>query len=98
MVAPPFLASWRREVILDTGAGYRFGEIVWRPRPALRLFEAELPKQLEALRLAPHSTALASFLRWTRFPFVERAREEVRVDDARYAGAGKSSFAAVTIQ
>ena len=98
MVAPPFLASWRREVILDTGAGYRFGEIVWRPRPALRLFEAELPKQLEALRLAPHSTALESFLTWTRFPFVERAREEVRVDDARYAGAGKSSFAAVTIR
>jgi inner membrane protein len=98
MVAPPFLASWRREVIVDTGSGYRFGEIVWRPRPVLRLFEGELPKQLEALRLAPHSIALESFLKWTRFPFLERVGEEVRADDARYAGAGKSSFAAVTIR
>jgi hypothetical protein len=97
MVGPPFLASWRREVIIDTGAGYRFGEIVWRPRPALRLHEAELPKQLEALRLAPHGRALESFLKWTRCPFVERAREEVRVDDARYARAGPS-FAAVIIR
>ena len=97
MVAPPFLASWRREVIVDTGSGYRFGEIIWLPRPVLRLPEGELPKQLEALRLAPHSTALESFLKWTRFPFLERVGEEVRADDARYAGAGKSSFAAVTI-
>jgi hypothetical protein len=84
-------------VILDTGSGYRFGEIVWRPRPTLRLHEAELPKQLDALRLAPHSIALESFLTWTRFPFVERTREDVRADDARYAGAGRSSFAAVRI-
>jgi inner membrane protein len=97
MVSPPFLASWHREVILDTGSGYRFGEIVWNPRPVFRLFEAELPKQLDALRLAAPSTALESFLKWTRFPFVERSRETVRLDDARYAGAGKSSFAAVTI-
>jgi inner membrane protein len=98
MVSPPFLASWRREVIVDTGSGYRFGEIAWRPLPVFRLYEGELPKQLEALRLAAPSVALESFLGWTRFPFVERAREEVRVDDARYAGAGKSSFAAVTLR
>jgi inner membrane protein len=97
MVSPPFLASWRREVILDTGSGYLFGEIAWRPRPAFRMHQGELPKQLEALRVAPHSTALESFLKWTRFPFVERIREEVRVDDARYSRRGRS-FAAVTIQ
>lgn len=97
MVSPPFLASWRREVILDTGSGYRFGEIVWTPRPVFRLFEAELPKQLEALQLAAPSPALESFLQWTRFPFVERAPETVRVDDARYARTGPS-FAAVTVR
>jgi len=84
-------------VIVDTGSGYLFGEIVWRPRPVLRLHEGELPKQLEALRIAPRSAALESFLRWTRFPFVERVGEEVRVDDARYSRRGRS-FAAVTIR
>jgi inner membrane protein len=97
LVSPPFLASWRREVILDTGEGYRFGSIDWLPRPTLRLHGGEIPKQLEALRAAPPSPALESFLRWSRFPFVERVGETIRADDARY-GASGPSFAAVRLR
>jgi len=96
MVAPPFLASWRREVIVDNGMGYQFGEITWLPRPALRLAGGEIPKQLEALRAVPSTVALENLLRWARFPFVERIGDRVYVDDARY-GAGGRSFAAVLI-
>jgi inner membrane protein len=97
LVSPPFLASWRREVIVDTGFGYRFGEIRWFPRPVLRLAGGEIPKQLEALRGVPYSAALESFLGWTRFPFVTRIGERVYLDDARYGTRGKS-FAAVEIR
>lgn len=96
MVAPPFLASWRREVIVDTGLGYRFGEIEWLPRPALRLVGGEIPKRLETLRGVPYSVALENLLRWARFPFVERIGDRIYVDDARY-GASGGSFARVMI-
>jgi len=96
MVSPPFLASWRREVIVDTGPGYRFGEIVWFPRPVLRLAGGEIPKRLEALRAVPSTVALENLLAWARFPFVERIGDRVYADDARY-GAGGRSFAAVEI-
>ena len=96
MVTPPFLASWRREVIVDTGTGYRFGEIRWFPRPVLQLAGGEIPKRLDALRGVAYSVALESFLGWTRFPFVTRIGGRVYVDDARY-GAGGKSFAAVAI-
>ncbi len=96
MVAPPFLASWRREVIVDTGLGYRFGEIDWFPRPALRLSGGEIPKQLEALRGAPYSVALENLLGWARFPFVQRVGDRIDVDDARYGASGRS-FAGVTV-
>jgi hypothetical protein len=96
MVAPPFLASWRRKVIVDTGEGYQFGEIDWLPRPALRVAGGEIPKQLEALRAVPYNVALENLLVWARFPFVERVGDRVYVDDARY-GAGGRSFAAVEV-
>lgn len=97
MVAPPFLASWRREVIVDTGEGYRFGEIDWLPRPALRLVEGEIPKRLETLRGVPYSVALENLLGWARFPFVERIGDRIYVDDARYGARGRS-FAAVEVR
>jgi inner membrane protein len=96
LVAPPFLASWRRDVIVDAGSGYRFGRIEWLPRPALRLAGGEIPKQLEALQAIPHSVALDNLLGWARFPFVERIGDRIYVADARY-GAGGRSFAAVMI-
>lgn len=96
MVAPPFLASWRRQVIVDAGEGYRFGEIEWLPRPVLRIAGGEIPKRLDALRNVQRSIALENMLGWARFPFVDRIEDQVYVDDARY-GMGGRSFAAVDI-
>jgi inner membrane protein len=99
-VAPPFGASWRREVIVDAGDRYRFGHVGWRPRPRLVLYEGGQPKDLDAVAargddLPPEVVA---FLDWARFPFAEAAswggEPAVRLDDIRYAGA-RPSFAAV---
>ena len=96
MVAPPFLASWRREVIVDAGDHYRLGTLHWLPRPSLELFPGAVPKQLELLPAAPRSVRLTSLLGWARFPFVEREASGLRADDLRYAGPS-GSFASVRI-
>jgi inner membrane protein len=96
MVAPPFLASWRREVTFDAGAGYRFGEIRWLAEPRLRLEAGDLPKQLELITPLPRTAQLEDLLDWARFPFAREAADGIHVDDARYARNG-TSFAGVTV-
>jgi hypothetical protein len=97
MVAPPFLASWRREVTLGAGDGYRFGTIEWFRRPALRLEDGELPRGLQLLYEVPRTTPLADLLDWARFPLARRTGDSIHVDDARYARGGRS-FAGVTVK
>jgi inner membrane protein len=96
MVAPPFLASWRREVTLGAGDGYRFGTIEWLRRPALRLENGELRRGLQLLDEVPRTPPLADLLDWARFPFARRTGDSVHVDDARYTRGGRS-FAGVTV-
>jgi inner membrane protein len=96
MVAPPFLASWRREVTLGAGDGYRFGTVEWLPRPVVRLEAGELARQIELLDAVPNTVPLMDLLDWARFPFARQIGDSVRVDDARYARGGRS-FAGVTI-
>jgi len=95
MVAPPFLASWRREVTFDAGAGYRFGEISWLAEPRLRIDAVDLPKHLELISPLPRTARLEDLLDWARFPFARGGADGVHVDDARYARDG-TSFAGVT--
>ncbi|HEX7024062.1 MAG TPA: metal-dependent hydrolase [Gemmatimonadales bacterium] len=96
LVAPPFLASWRREVIVDDGTEYRFGEIEWLPTPVFRLAAGRLPKRLELLDGLRGSAALDDLLGWARFPFARRIGGVIHVDDARYARGGRS-FAGVDV-
>ncbi|HEX9893344.1 MAG TPA: metal-dependent hydrolase [Gemmatimonadales bacterium] len=96
MVAPPFLESWRREVTVDAGTGYRFGSIDWVPRPTLELSQDAVAKQLELLDGLPRTVALEDLLDWARFPFAETDGRMVHVDDARYARGGRS-FAGIVV-
>ncbi|MGH7560935.1 MAG: metal-dependent hydrolase [Gemmatimonadales bacterium] len=96
MVAPPFFASWRRDVVYDAGDTYRFGEVVFRS-PRLRPVAGELPKRLELLDSFGRTVPLLDLLDWARFPFAEQTGRTVRVDDARYGGPGRPSFASVTL-
>ena len=92
MVGPVFRDAWRREVVVDAGDRYRFGEIDWLPTPRLRMTEPEQMKtegglRLDDLELDPRAR---SFLDWARFPYLVDEGDQVRIDDARYARGGPS--------
>jgi inner membrane protein len=96
MVAPPFLASWRRDVTVALDGVYRFGRIDWRPAPGVELYPGGVTPNLGLLDGTPTTVPLADLLDWARFPFATPDGELIYVDDARYAHAGRS-FAGLLI-
>jgi inner membrane protein len=92
MVGPLFRDAWRREVVVDAGDRYRFGEIEWLPSPRLRMTGQEQMKAEEGLRLEDLELdqSARAFLDWARFPYLVREGDAVRIDDARYARGGPS--------
>ena len=92
MVGPVFLQAWRREVVVDAGDRYRFGEIEWLPSPRLRMTEQGQMKTEEGLRLddLELDRRARAFLDWARFPYLVQEGDQVRIDDARYARGGPS--------
>ena len=97
MVAPPFFASWRREVVVDSGSSYRMGAIDWLPRPSVTLSPVTIPKQLQLIEDLPLTVPLADLLDWGRFLYAREVGDAVLVDDLRYARGGRS-FAGVVLQ
>lgn len=101
-VAPPFLASWRREVIVDVGDGYRFGEVVWGRPSAVRLHPGMLDKGLDIPEVpgVVETVPLRHLRDWGRFLFATvepgPGGPVIRFDDARYTTNGPS-FAAVRV-
>jgi inner membrane protein len=70
MVGPVPVLPWRREVIIDTGAGYRTGWFTAWPAH-LELAPELVPKgdELSDVTAARTTPAVAPFLVWARFPF-----------------------------
>ena len=99
MVGPVFLRSYRREVIVDAGDRYRFGEIEWLPRPVLRMRPQEIPKGLSPAEVARLGLDARGhrFLDWSRFPFCVVEGDQVGINDARYSRGG-ASWAMVTVR
>jgi inner membrane protein len=97
MVAPPFLASWRREVVVDSGFVYRVGAVNWLPSPSLVLSPDPVPKQLELVEDLPRTVPLEALLDWGRFLYAREVGDAVLVDDLRYARGGRS-FAGVVVE
>jgi inner membrane protein len=102
MVAPEPVTPYSRSVVRDMGLLYEIGRLTWTPRPRYEITGQPVPKAMNAATL----TALATrqgreFSSWTRFPFAEvqttRDTVAVRLDDIRYGGPGRASFASVTI-
>jgi inner membrane protein len=99
MVGPVFLRSYRREVVVDAGDRYRFGEIEWLPRPVLRMGPQEIPKGLgpaDVARLGLDDRG-RQFLDWAHFPFYMTQGSQVDINDARYSRGG-ASWAMVTVR
>lgn len=99
MVAPLFLNPWRREVMVDAGDRYRFGEIEWLPAPRLRMTARQQPKTDQGIGeqdLVLDAQAL-EFLDWARFPYVSVEGPAILLEDARYSRGGRS-WAAITVR
>ena len=101
LVSPVPVVPWRRFVVLEEPEGYRYGELLWTPRPRVRfapgvtLRNETAPIVAEAMR----RRRVRQFLVWARFPYFDVRRERdtavVIAGDARYPGPG-GGWAAVT--
>jgi inner membrane protein len=97
MVAPTPLVPWRRDVILEERAGYRFGS--YSLVSGLKVWDDVVPKgdSGAAAVLARSTPEGRGFLRWARFPYYRVVREGretvVRILDMRYAGQKWASVA-----
>ena len=102
MVTPVVVNPFRREVVIDVGDRYEKGNLWFDPLPHFRpagfgiAKGFDLPEVQEALQLPLART----YLRWSRFPFVQVNVPErgVWINDYRYASAGPYGWSAVKLQ
>jgi inner membrane protein len=93
MAAPVPVNPFARTVVVDVGEAYRFGALVFTPRPVLTLGEP-VPDNARhpSVRRAVQEGNFADFLYWSRYPMftVQPAGDSsrVRVGDARFPGRG----------
>ena len=104
MVAPEPLTPFRRTVVRDLGASYETGALIWSFTPRYAASGERVAALVETTaqyRFASSTRAGGRFLVWSRFPFYEElsvgGATAMRLDDARYGGPGRPSFASVTI-
>jgi inner membrane protein len=104
MVAPEPLTPFRRTVVRDLGASYETGTLTWSVTPRYAASGERVTALVDTTaqyRLAVSTRAGRHFLVWSRFPFYEEVPAEgataTRLDDVRYGGPGRRSFASVTI-
>jgi inner membrane protein len=104
MIAPEPLTPFRRTVVRDLGASYETGALIWSVTPRYAASGervAALVDTTAKYRFVASTRAGGRFLVWSRFPFYEElpggGAAAMRLDDARYGGPGRPSFASVTI-
>jgi inner membrane protein len=104
MVAPEAVTPFRRSVVRDLGRSYETGRLTWPPRPRYAPSGARIAALVDTsaeYRAATTARVGQRFLVWSRFPFAEEIAvgdtAVLRLDDARYARPGGSSFASVMI-
>ena len=92
LASPVFANPFRREILVQTAEGYRFGEMRLTPWPRLHLDPAVVPTNMSdpaIARAAEQSKRFADFLYWSRYPFAEIERSpggtRVRINDGRYS-------------
>jgi inner membrane protein len=91
IVSPVLIDPFRRDIIVDTGGAFHFGDVRWTPVPRLTLEPNPIPTNMQdpaIARAAARDQRVRDFLYWSRLPFadIERGADGVRVTigDARY--------------
>ena len=102
MVTPVVVNPFRREVVIDFGDRYEKGNLWFDPMPHFRPAGFGIDKgfELPEVQQALQSPLARSYLRWSRFPFIQvnPADGSVLINDYRYANAGPYGWAAVKLQ
>lgn len=88
---PVFANPFRREIVVQAGDEYGFGEYRWLPKPALVLDGALVSNGMKdpaVLRASEQEKVMADFLYWSRYPFAATVRTsagaEITLGDARF--------------
>jgi inner membrane protein len=104
MVSPIFADPFIRYTVASDGARYYVAAVRWWPRPRLDPDTRVIPRNdtHPAVAAARDAPAARGFLNWSRFPFYtvrdDGASVVITMDDARYAPAGGTSWAAVEVR
>jgi len=104
MVTPVFGNPFVRDVVVDTGNRYEKGRLWFEPDPHFRPsgFGVNINRSDPAVQQVSQSPRVASYLRWSRFPFyvVERTAASTRIflNDYRYSSGGRDGWAVVEVR
>lgn len=103
MVGPTPVTPFRKDVVVSTPEGYRYGAFDFFRNPRLTLADRILPKPDDSpiLQEALRSPEIRGLVNWARFPFVEidqqGDRYEVYVTDARFSRTRGASFGSAKV-
>jgi inner membrane protein len=102
MVTPVVVNPFRREVVIDFGDRYEKGNLWFDPMPHFRPagFGIEKGFELPEVQQALQLPLARSYLRWSRFPFIQvnPADGSVLINDYRYANVGPYGWSSVKLQ
>jgi inner membrane protein len=104
MVGPVAFDPNRRQVIIREGRRYHTGTLRWLPRPRLVVDDGTVESNLRhpLAGLVQGHPEVQRFLSWSRFPYATIEEQPdayaVRIDDLRYAGRYRKSWAAVELE
>ena len=102
MVTPVVVNPFRREVVIDVGDRYEKGNLWFDPLPHFRPAGFGISKGFDQadVQAALRLPLARSYLRWSRFPFVQvnLAERGIWINDYRYANAGPYGWSAVKLQ
>jgi inner membrane protein len=102
MVTPVVVNPFQREVVIDIGDRYEKGNLWFDPLPHFRPAGFGIDKgfELPEVQQALQSPLARTYLRWSRFPFVQvnPADGSVLINDYRYANVGPYGWSSVKLQ
>jgi len=102
MVTPVVVNPFQREVVIDIGDRYEKGNLWFDPLPHFRPagFGMEKGFEVPEVQQALQSPLARTYLRWSRFPFVQvnPADGSVLINDYRYANVGPYGWSSVKLQ
>ncbi len=92
LASPVFADPLRREILVQTAEGYRFGDLRWTPSPRVNFEPLNIPTNMDDPAIdqaAAQDKRFADFLYWSRYPFAVIEPSEcgtrVTIGDGRYS-------------